>query len=51
MRKKPRVLLLGDSIRGSYQPMVSEMLSGEADVVAPAENGQFALYTLACLKR
>jgi lysophospholipase L1-like esterase len=48
---RPKVLLFGDSIRGSYQPLVTEMLSGEADVAAPAENGQFALYTLASLKR
>jgi len=46
---KPRVLLLGDSIRMSYQPMVAQMLADEANVVGPAENGQFSLYTLAHL--
>ena len=49
--KSPRVLLLGDSIRNSYQPLVAEMLRGAAEVVGPAENCQFSLYTLAALNR
>ncbi len=47
----PTLLLLGDSIRMSYQPFVKELLAGRAEVVGPAENGQFALYTLSCLER
>jgi len=49
MPTRPRVLLLGDSIRLSYQPLVTQLLRAEADVVGPDENGQFALYTLASL--
>ncbi len=41
-----KVLLLGDSIRMSYQPLVREMLASEAEVVGPAENCQYSLYTL-----
>lgn len=40
------VLLLGDSIRLSYQPLVAERLAGCARVVGPSDNGRFALYTL-----
>jgi lysophospholipase L1-like esterase len=46
-----KVLLLGDSIRMSYQPMVAEMLKDYADVVGPEENCQFSAYTLASLDR
>lgn len=49
--KKPRVLLLGDSIRMSYQPIVARYLQGIADVVGPADNCQYSLYTLASLER
>ena len=35
----------------SYQPLVAEMLSGKAEVVGPADNCQFALYTLCSLGR
>ena len=41
-----RVLLLGDSIRLGYQPLVAEALRGEAEVVGPEDNGRFAKYTL-----
>jgi lysophospholipase L1-like esterase len=41
-----KVLLLGDSIRMGYEPLVREALAGQAEVVAPAENGRFAKYTL-----
>lgn len=46
-----RVMLLGDSIRMSYQPLVAERLAGEAEVWGPDENCQFSLYTLSALPR
>lgn len=49
--KLPKVWLLGDSIRMSYQPIVTQLLKGEANVAGPAENGQFSAYTLASLER
>jgi len=51
MSDMPRVLLLGDSIRMSYQPHVAHLLDGTADVVGPAENCQYSLYTLSSLGR
>ncbi len=51
MSDRPRVLLLGDSIRMSYQPAVRELLADEAEVVGPGENGQFALYTQGAIDR
>ena len=47
--KLPKVMLLGDSIRLSYQPLVAELLAGKAEVVGPHINGQFALYTLSSI--
>jgi len=47
----PKVLLLGDSIRMSYQPLVAEALAGKAEVVGPKENGQHAKHTLENLDR
>jgi len=44
-KTKPKVILLGDSQRGRYQPCVAQMLSGRAEVVGPGENGRFSLYT------
>ncbi len=41
-----RVLLLGDSIRMGYEPLVRDGLKEMAEVVAPEENGRFAKYTL-----
>ncbi|TJY44528.1 hypothetical protein E5161_03900 [Cohnella pontilimi] len=41
-----RVLLLGDSIRMGYEPLVRQGLEGLAEVVAPEENGRFAKHTL-----
>jgi lysophospholipase L1-like esterase/dienelactone hydrolase len=35
----PRVLLLGDSIRIGYAPLVAKKLAGRAEVISPAENG------------
>lgn len=45
----PKVMLLGDSIRMSYQLVVAERLTGRADVVGPSVNGQFALFTLSSI--
>jgi lysophospholipase L1-like esterase len=45
----PRVLLLGDSIRMSYQRLVAQLLEGKADVVGPSVNCQYSLYTLSSL--
>ena len=51
MARLPKVWLLGDSIRMSYQAVVRRGLEGIADVVGPAENGQYSLYTLSSLGR
>lgn len=51
MTDRPKILLLGDSIRMSYQPIVAERLDGKATVVGPADNCQFSLYTLSSLGR
>lgn len=47
----PKVLLLGDSIRMSYQPHVARLLDGKATVVGPADNCQYSLFTLSSLDR
>lgn len=44
--KLPKVMLLGDSIRMSYQPLVAELLKGKAEVVGPRVNCRFSLFTL-----
>ncbi len=44
--KLPKVMLLGDSIRMSYQPLVAELLAGKAEVVGPSVNDRFSLFTL-----
>ena len=45
-----KVMLLGDSIRMSYQGLVTETLSADGHQVwGPPENCQFSLYTLASL--
>jgi lysophospholipase L1-like esterase len=51
MPQLPRVLLLGDSIRMSYQPHVARLLEGRADVVGPTDNCQFSAFTLSSLNR
>ncbi len=51
MSSLPKVLLLGDSIRQSYQPFVRAKLSGKAEVVGPEDNCQFSLYTLVSLAK
>jgi len=45
----PSVVLIGDSIRMSYQPFVTEILRGEADVWGPEENGGTSVNVLAHL--
>jgi hypothetical protein len=45
-KHRPRVLLLGDSIRMSYQDTVAGLLKDRADVVGPAENCQFSTFAL-----
>jgi len=44
------VLLLGDSIRMLYQPLVSDALKDRASVYGPAENGRWSGYTLNSLR-
>ncbi len=44
------VLLLGDSIRMLYQPVVKEKLEGRANIYGPAENGRWSGYTLNSLR-
>ncbi|MDR2605986.1 MAG: SGNH/GDSL hydrolase family protein [Oscillospiraceae bacterium] len=44
------VLLLGDSIRMLYEPLVREQLRGRANVYAPEENGRWSGYTLNSLR-
>ena len=51
MQKLPKVLLLGDSIRMSYQWPVADRLAGIAEVVGPEDNCQFSTYTLSSLDR
>ncbi len=51
MSHLPKVLLLGDSIRMSYQPLVAGKLAGVAEVVGPVDNCQYSLYTLSSLDR
>lgn len=51
MTQKQRVLLLGDSIRMSYQPHVAKMLEGKAEVVGPSDNCQYSLFTLSSMPR
>ncbi|MAE67334.1 MAG: hypothetical protein CMJ18_23990 [Phycisphaeraceae bacterium] len=51
MPRRLKILLLGDSIRLSYQPRVARLLDGRADVVGPSDNCQYSLYTLSSLDR
>lgn len=46
MSGSTRVLLLGDSIRLSYQGAVKLLLAGRAEVVGPSENCRHAAFTL-----
>jgi lysophospholipase L1-like esterase/dienelactone hydrolase len=45
----PKVLLLGDSIRQGYAPIVAKKLEGVAEVVSPKENGGDTANTLKLL--
>ena len=47
----PRLMLIGDSIRMNYQPVVEKELAGEFEVVAPEENCRFAKFALNELER
>ena len=51
MPERRKILLLGDSIRMSYQPIVAKKLEAVAEVVGPSDNCQFSLYTLSSLDR
>jgi lysophospholipase L1-like esterase len=44
--KKPNILLLGDSIRYSYQTAVADQLKDRVQVVGPEENCQYTAFTL-----
>ena len=48
-KRKPKILLLGDSIRISYQDYVRDNLKDIADVIAPSENCEHTLITLSRL--
>lgn len=45
-----QVLLLGDSLRMGYEPVVRRLLDGKAQVSGPQENGRWAGYTLNSLR-
>ena len=45
-----QIILLGDSIRMQYQPVVAEKLAGVAEVRGPEENGRWSGYTLNSLR-
>ena len=51
MSNMKKILLLGDSIRMSYQPLVTRLLEGKADVVGPEDNCQYSLFTLSSIDR
>ena len=42
-----RIMLIGDSIRMGYQPLVAEKLKGRADVYGPEENCLTSMYSVA----
>ena len=45
-----QIILLGDSIRMQYQPVVGELLKDIAEVSGPEENGRWSGYTLNSLR-
>ncbi len=45
-----QILLLGDSVRMQYQPVVAEKLADIATVSGPEENGRWSGYTLNSLR-
>jgi len=50
MENKKNVLLLGDSLRMGYEPIVRKLLEDVAVVSGPNENGRWAAYTLNSLR-
>jgi len=50
MDNKKNVLLLGDSLRMGYEPVVRKILEDVAVVSGPNENGRWAAYTLNSLR-
>ncbi len=48
-KELPKVLLLGDSIRLGYAPLVAKKLDGVAEVISPKENGGDTANTLKML--
>ncbi len=46
-----KILLLGDSIRMSYEPHAAKLLAGKAVVAGPAENCQYSQFTLQSLDK
>ncbi len=47
---KKQVILLGDSIRMQYQPVVAKKLADIAEISGPEENGRWSGYTLNSLR-
>ncbi len=47
---KKQILLLGDSVRLQYQPVVAEKLADIAEISGPEENGRWSGYTLNSLR-
>ena len=47
---KKQIILLGDSIRMQYQPVVARMLADIAEISGPEENGRWSGYTLNSLR-
>ncbi|HKM34337.1 MAG TPA: SGNH/GDSL hydrolase family protein [Lachnospiraceae bacterium] len=45
-----QILLLGDSLRMGYEPIVRKLLVGKAEVSGPSENGRWTGYTLNSLR-
>lgn len=50
MTEMKYIVLLGDSVRMQYQPVVAEKLSDIAEVSGPEENGRWSGYTLNSLR-
>jgi len=51
MSDTPKILLLGDSIRMSYQPHVARLLDNRAQMVGPSDYCQHSLFTVSSLDR
>jgi len=47
---KKQIILLGDSVRMQYQPVVAQKLADIAEVSGPDENGRWSGYTLNSLR-